>query len=151
MQVIHEPQPLPLPVIDLAHVPEIEREEAARRIAMTQVVTQRFNLETGPLLLGMIVRITDTEHVLVLTMHHIITDGWSLRHFLPGVGAVLRCIYIRGACGTWRTAATVYRFLGVAAPAAGRRISAWPSKKLIDAASEGYAPAAGAGRPAAHA
>ncbi|MFC9654090.1 amino acid adenylation domain-containing protein, partial [Streptomyces sp. NPDC056937] len=37
-----------------------------------------FDLRTGPLVRALLVRITSTEHVLVLSMHHIVTDGWSM-------------------------------------------------------------------------
>ncbi len=37
-----------------------------------------FDLERGPLLRGLLMRVAPREHVLVLVMHHIITDGWSL-------------------------------------------------------------------------
>jgi len=37
-----------------------------------------FDLQAGPLLRGLLLRVAPREHVLVLTMHHIVTDGWSL-------------------------------------------------------------------------
>ena len=40
--------------------------------------SRRFDLSTGPLLHSRLLRLSDREHVLLLTMHHIISDGWSL-------------------------------------------------------------------------
>jgi len=37
-----------------------------------------FDLERGPLIRGLLVRLAEDDHVLVLTMHHIVTDGWSM-------------------------------------------------------------------------
>ncbi|MDH3276218.1 MAG: amino acid adenylation domain-containing protein, partial [Gammaproteobacteria bacterium] len=46
-----------------------------------------FDLSTGPLLRGRLLRLSDQEHVLLLTMHHIISDGWSLGVLFRELGA----------------------------------------------------------------
>ena len=47
-----------------------------RTLAQAEV-QQPFDLTQGPLLRATLVRLTDVEHVLLLTMHHIVSDGWS--------------------------------------------------------------------------
>jgi amino acid adenylation domain-containing protein len=76
-QVIHAAQPFTLPVLDLSTVPEGERETEARRVA-TEESKKPFDLSTGPLLRASVLRLSEQEHVLLCTMHHIISDGWSM-------------------------------------------------------------------------
>src|SRR5262249_50614830 len=46
---------------------------------IVEAETQRpFDLATGPLLRALLVKVRDEEHVALITMHHIITDGWSM-------------------------------------------------------------------------
>ncbi len=66
-----------IPVIELQHLPPVEREAEARRLASVEV-RRPFNLAQGPLLRISLFRLAEAEHVLVLVMHHIITDGWSM-------------------------------------------------------------------------
>ncbi len=75
-QVIHEPRPLRLEVIDLTHLPEPERESEAKRQTYEEA-QQPFDLSNGPLLRVRLLKLGEAEHVLLLTMHHIISDGWS--------------------------------------------------------------------------
>src|SRR6185369_4376770 len=77
-QVIAEPQPVRLTVEDLSHLPEAEREIEASRLGRAEA-QQPFALSVGPLWRTKLLKLSDTEHVLLLTLHHIITDGWSLR------------------------------------------------------------------------
>ncbi|MBJ2288110.1 non-ribosomal peptide synthetase [Pseudomonas sp. MF6755] len=66
-----------LQVIDLSDLPHAEREARAQQIREDEARTQ-FDLETGPLLWVTLVRLDDEEHQLLVTLHHIIADGWSL-------------------------------------------------------------------------
>ncbi|HEY0736197.1 MAG TPA: condensation domain-containing protein, partial [Herpetosiphonaceae bacterium] len=77
VQVIAPPQPLPIRVLDLQAQPAPERAAQVQQWVQ-QVATTPFDLEEGPLLRVTLVRVAATEHVLLLSMHHIITDGWSL-------------------------------------------------------------------------
>ena len=63
-------------VIDLCELPESEREAEALRLA-TEEMQRGFDLSRGPLLRASLLRLGQEEHVLQLTMHHIISDGWS--------------------------------------------------------------------------
>ncbi|GHG84274.1 non-ribosomal peptide synthetase [Comamonas sp. JC664] len=64
-------------VTDLGALPQAAREAEARRLA-TEEIRQPFDLMKGPLLRTRLLRLGETDHVLVLTMHHIISDGASL-------------------------------------------------------------------------
>ncbi len=65
-----------LPVVDLSKLPASEREIEVRRL-VTAEAQRPFDLSTGPLLRGTVLRLGDQEHVGLLTMHHIVSDGWS--------------------------------------------------------------------------
>ncbi|HEX7893794.1 MAG TPA: amino acid adenylation domain-containing protein, partial [Terriglobales bacterium] len=58
-------------------VPERVRETEARRLVLAEI-ERPFNLEAGPLIRAVLVKLSDVDHVLVLNTHHIISDRWSL-------------------------------------------------------------------------
>ncbi|WP_085725029.1 non-ribosomal peptide synthetase [Pseudomonas sp. R37(2017)] len=66
-----------LQMIDISDLPVAEREARALQIREDQART-RFDLEQGPLLWVTLVRLADEDHQLLVTLHHIIADGWSL-------------------------------------------------------------------------
>jgi len=74
VQVIAAATPLPLPVVQLAAAAA----EAQLTTLLTQEAAASFDLEHGPLLRARLFVLTDDEHVLALSMHHIIADGWSV-------------------------------------------------------------------------
>ncbi|NBD14538.1 non-ribosomal peptide synthetase, partial [Corallococcus silvisoli] len=77
LQNIHPAEPWTLPLVDLSALPEAQREaEARRRVA--EDARQPFHLENGPLLRTALVRLAAEEHLLLVTMHHIVSDGWSM-------------------------------------------------------------------------
>jgi amino acid adenylation domain-containing protein len=76
-QVIAAPSDVTLAVIDISDLPEAQREERTRDLATNDARTS-FDLAHGPLFRVTLVRLAPTEHVLLATMHHIITDGWSM-------------------------------------------------------------------------
>jgi amino acid adenylation domain-containing protein len=82
-------QPLSLPAVDLMHLPEAEREMEALRIA-AEHAEQPFDFTHGPLLRTLLVRLSDRDTRLFLTMHHLIFDGFSLYQILL---PELRAIY----------------------------------------------------------
>ena len=66
-----------LPVIDLRDRPESEREEEARRLAGEEA-RRPFDLARGPVFRTTLIRLGEDDHALVLAMHHIVSDGWSM-------------------------------------------------------------------------
>ncbi len=77
VQVIAPELALHLPVDDLQHLPQTEREQQALLLAGEEA-RRPFDLSRGPLLRIRLLRLGDDDHIVVLTMHHIISDGWSM-------------------------------------------------------------------------
>ena len=75
-QVIAEPRGVRLLLADLTRLPEAARERGARALALREA-RRPFDLSRGPLLRAALLRLGPQEHVLLLTMHHIVSDGWS--------------------------------------------------------------------------
>ncbi len=78
---------LPLQIIDLSELPSLAREPEALRLA-TKEAQQPFDLARGPLLRVGLLRLADDEHVVLITMHHIVSDGWSTGVFVREVAAL---------------------------------------------------------------
>ncbi|HVR96505.1 MAG TPA: amino acid adenylation domain-containing protein, partial [Thermoanaerobaculia bacterium] len=79
LETLRKPE---LPVVDLSQLPErafeLAREEAWRP----------FDLQRGPLLRLVLIRLAERDHILLVTMHHIVSDGWSLGVLLREVAAL---------------------------------------------------------------
>ncbi len=73
VQVIHAQVPFELVIEEQAHA-----DEAAVRAWVETEAGQPFDLEQGPLLRARLLRLAADQHVLVLTLHHIVADGWSM-------------------------------------------------------------------------
>lgn len=76
VQIIHSPTDFSLPVIDLSALGQEACQKETQQLA-TQEAQQPCDLVTGPLLRARIIRLKREEHLLLLTVHHIIADGWS--------------------------------------------------------------------------
>ena len=70
-----------LPVVDLLEEPATEREAQVHRL-ITEETQRSFDLARGPLMRTTLFRLGTEEHILVLALHHIISDGWSRRILL---------------------------------------------------------------------
>ena len=77
MQIVTPAAPLSLPVVDLTTLPQLERDAELRRL-IAEESQHPFDLEKGPLLRLSLLRTADDDHVLLIGLHHIISDGWSL-------------------------------------------------------------------------
>ncbi|WP_447001975.1 non-ribosomal peptide synthase/polyketide synthase [Saccharothrix isguenensis] len=71
VQVVHPAFDLPVPVLDLARGDDLDA-------VLAEEYARPFDLRRGPLLRALVVRVADDGHVLLLTAHHIVTDGWSM-------------------------------------------------------------------------
>jgi amino acid adenylation domain-containing protein/non-ribosomal peptide synthase protein (TIGR01720 family) len=69
--------PLQIEQVDFSALPADERERAVAQTAEQQSILP-FDLSTGPLLRVTLLKLADQEHVLLLTLHHIVSDGWSM-------------------------------------------------------------------------
>ena len=76
VQVVADAAGSLLEVEDLRALPPEDREGEARRLAAEEV-RRPFDLELGPLVRARAIRLEDEETVVLLGMHHIVTDGWS--------------------------------------------------------------------------
>lgn len=88
IQTVSQQLTLPFPILDLQSWSESEREAEALRLA-EQEVRLPFDLAHGPLLRTLLVQIGNEDYLLVITMHHIISDGWSMSVFTRELG----CFY----------------------------------------------------------
>jgi amino acid adenylation domain-containing protein/non-ribosomal peptide synthase protein (TIGR01720 family) len=77
VQIVHADRPLPLTERDLRALPAAERLAEARRIG-SEEAGRPFDLVAGPLLRLTLLTLDDSDHVLVMATHHIVSDGWSL-------------------------------------------------------------------------
>ncbi|MGB7922078.1 MAG: condensation domain-containing protein, partial [Pyrinomonadaceae bacterium] len=87
VQIISRAQSFTLPLVDLSELDGAERDAEARRLA-TEEAQRPFNLTQGPLLRATLLRLGEQEHVVLLTMHHIVSDGWSMGVLIKEVGAL---------------------------------------------------------------
>jgi acyl carrier protein len=87
VQVIEEPTPIELPIVDLSKLAADEREAEVREYAKAEA-EQPFDLSNGPLLRVKLLRLAEQEHVVLLTMHHIVMDGWSLGILVREIAAL---------------------------------------------------------------
>ena len=76
-QVISTDTTLPIRTVDLRGVPQCEREHQARQIASAETV-RPYDLARGPLWRVTLVCLDDEHHQILISMHHIISDAWSL-------------------------------------------------------------------------
>ena len=74
-------------IVDLSNLPEVEREVTAARLT-AQEARQPFDLERGPPMRVRLLRLAEQRHILLLTMHHIVSDGWSMGVLVRELGAL---------------------------------------------------------------
>jgi amino acid adenylation domain-containing protein len=87
VQVVEPVAACRLELVELSDAPSEEVEAAARRLAAEEAA-RPFDLGRGPLLRATLLQLAETEHVLLVTMHHIISDGWSMGVLVKEVAAL---------------------------------------------------------------
>lgn len=88
-QLINDPAVMVLPVVSLERLPANEREEESRRV-MAEEAARPFNLAHGPLLRALLLQLGGAEHILAMTTHHIVSDGWSFHLWMQEVAGSYR-------------------------------------------------------------
>jgi amino acid adenylation domain-containing protein/non-ribosomal peptide synthase protein (TIGR01720 family) len=78
MQVIVPPHPMPIEVEDIRGPDGEDAPEAHVRRKTSEEGARPFDLANGPLFRCKLFRVSEADYALVLTMHHIVTDGWSM-------------------------------------------------------------------------
>ncbi|HYG09797.1 MAG TPA: condensation domain-containing protein, partial [Pyrinomonadaceae bacterium] len=86
-QVINPPIAFQLPLTDLSALPPEQREAEAVRLA-TLEAQKPFDLARGPLLRLSLLRLDEEQHIALVTLHHIISDGWSTGILIREVAAL---------------------------------------------------------------
>jgi hypothetical protein len=80
VQVISAATDFDLKVVDLGELPESKRNARSKEVIFEEI-RRPFDLSAGSLLRATLVKLGQEEHILVIVMHHITTDGWSLGVF----------------------------------------------------------------------
>ena len=89
VQVIAPSLVISVPMVDLSDRSESAREDEAHRFAREEHLAP-FDLSRGPLLRTTLVRLGEQDHVLLLTLHHIVSDGWSMGVLFRELSALYR-------------------------------------------------------------
>jgi amino acid adenylation domain-containing protein/non-ribosomal peptide synthase protein (TIGR01720 family) len=97
VQVVGHPGPVPLPVTDLSALPSADREVEARRL-VDEEARRPFDLAKGPLLRCGVLRLGATDHLFLVTMHHIVSDGWSMGVFARELGELYAAFVVGRPC-----------------------------------------------------
>jgi amino acid adenylation domain-containing protein len=87
VQVVAPGLALALPLADLAALPTAAREEEVHRLSREEVAAP-FDLARGPLLRARLLRLGEREHLVLFTIHHIVSDGWSMGVFFRELAAL---------------------------------------------------------------
>src|SRR5262249_47456712 len=87
VQVIAPSLDFEMPVIDLSTLPSGTREGEVFRLA-TEEARKAFDLARGPMIHAKLLRLNQQDHVLLLSMHHIVSDGWSMGILFQELGAL---------------------------------------------------------------
>jgi amino acid adenylation domain-containing protein len=95
VQVIAPPGGWVLPQVDLTALPEAACRAETRRLADREAA-YAFHLERGPLLRATLLRLGPAEHALLLVMHHIISDGWSMGVLIREIAALSAAVLASG-------------------------------------------------------
>jgi NRPS condensation-like uncharacterized protein len=80
IQVILPSLEIPVPLVDLQPLPAAERDTEMQRLSSREAQTP-FELAVGPLIRAQVIRMGADDHVVLLNLHHIISDGWSMGVF----------------------------------------------------------------------
>ncbi|OYD99113.1 non-ribosomal peptide synthetase, partial [Nostoc sp. 'Peltigera membranacea cyanobiont' 232] len=79
-------------VVDLQHLPLTEIEIAAQQLVQEQAI-QPFDLESEALIRATLVILSPTEQCLLVCMHHVVSDGWSISVFVQELQALYNAYY----------------------------------------------------------
>jgi amino acid adenylation domain-containing protein len=94
VQRVDAPAPFALACHDLSRLADPEQELARHAEA---AANEPFDLAAGPLVRGSLLRLSEREHVLLVTMHHIVGDGWSMGVLIRELGALYAAFAEGGA------------------------------------------------------
>ena len=110
VQLIEEAAPVRLYMRDLSGIADEEEREAEASRLVGEEAAEPFNLSTGPVLRAGLVKLSEDEHIALLTMHHIVSDGWSMGVLVREVAALYDA-FSRGEESPLLTRNTVERMM----------------------------------------
>ncbi|MBW4570586.1 MAG: amino acid adenylation domain-containing protein, partial [Tolypothrix carrinoi HA7290-LM1] len=87
VSVIHPNRGLTLQVVDLQHLAQTQREITCQQLAIEEA-SRPFDLAVDPLVRASLLKLKEKEHVLLVVMHHIVSDGWSIGVLVRELAAV---------------------------------------------------------------
>ena len=95
-QIIREQEDIPWTVssVDLQHLPANEQEIVVQELTQQQAL-QPFDLVSQALVRATLLVLSETEHILLMCMHHIVSDGWSIGVFVQELTALYNA-YVQG-------------------------------------------------------
>jgi Condensation domain len=85
-QIVHADGMISLPLDDLSHLASAARDAEEERRTIADAALP-FDLKTGPLLRARLIKLAEQEHMFLVTIHHIVSDGWSIGVFSDEVAA----------------------------------------------------------------
>ena len=91
VQVVSAPAPLPLPAVDLSRLDEEPRDAELLRLA-SEEERRPFDLARGPMIRAAVVRLGRRQQALLLSLHHIVSDGWSVEVFQRELAALYQAV-----------------------------------------------------------
>ncbi len=99
-QIIREQEDIPwtVSIVDLQHLPANEQEIAVQGLTQQQAL-QPFDLVSQALVRATLLVLSETEHILLMCMHHIVSDGWSIGVFVQELTALYNA-YAQGQPAT---------------------------------------------------
>jgi amino acid adenylation domain-containing protein len=77
VQIVAEPRSVDLPIVDLGELQAADREAEVRRLC-TKEAQRPFDLSSDLMIRVALLRLDNKEHVLIIVMHHVASDGWSM-------------------------------------------------------------------------
>ena len=94
VQLISQALSLDIPSFDLRRLSPPDRQAELSRLANLEA-QRPFDLRRPPLLRASLLRLADRDHLVLLTMHHIISDGWSMGIFLKELSVLYQAFALR--------------------------------------------------------
>ncbi|MFL9817591.1 amino acid adenylation domain-containing protein [Tolypothrix campylonemoides VB511288_2] len=92
IQVIADSKTITLATVDLQHLEPTQRESTCRQLILEEAA-QPFDLTTDSLVRASLFKLTETEHVLLLMMHHMVSDWWSMGVLVNELAAIYQAAY----------------------------------------------------------
>src|SRR5262249_36782062 len=90
-QVIAPSLDIRIPVTDLRHMPPAQREIETDGLAVEEA-QRSFDVANGPMIRASLIRVEDAQHILLVTTHHLVSDGWSVGLITNEVGEIYEAL-----------------------------------------------------------